>query len=751
MNRDAAKAYLKEQLPAYLNSRGISIKKAMCCLNPAHSDRNPSMSYDANQHRVHCFACGVSYDIFDLVAMEYKIADPQGAGFFEVLNKTAEILDVVLDDAGSKPSSAPVSSYGIISDRNRKAQEQRERLSFPSERYDFTGEANAAAAAAKNSPDAMEHFAKRGLSASTVERFKLGYTTGVNDFLRRFPELHTKSRKQGAYRYVIPCLSADGSCHYFAFEIADRAKCDEYNQKYRKPGTPKPESIPTGEEWNLPATLFNEWYLMQRNAEGIVFVTEGYYDALAFEELGYRAVALGGTAAKRFLTLCQRYKPGLVFVDALDRDDAGRKAAEGIASAMATLKARFIVTDDLFGGAKDAGEALVADREGFARRLSSFVHSLSEAIEKEELPACAADYLDSFLEDIKDRAGTPCISTGFPALDEQLDGGLYEGLYVVGAISSLGKTTLLLQIADQLAARGQDVILFSLEMSRSEIMSKSISRLTRQLCADVRDAKTNRGITDYSRWARYSEREKALIASAVESYRKQASHIFIVEGNGNVGFEEVRAEVERLVRKNRKPVVIIDYLQILKPFDFRASDKQNVDKAVFELKRLSRDYKLTVIGISSFNRDNYSAAVSMQAFKESGAIEYSSDVLIGLQLHGQELKDFDIKEAKRRDPREIEVHILKNRNGAADGVAYFNYHKMFNLYEEATPSTWAYPPIKPKARAAGSASEPPAKTGSTDNPYSGKSKGKRTSEVPEASDTEFVQIALSADEDLPFF
>ena len=44
------------------------------------------------------------------------------------------------------------------------------------------------------------------------------------------------------------------------------------------------------------------------------------------------------------------------------------------------------------------------------------------------------------------------ISTGFPALDDLLDGGLYPGLYSMGAITSLGKTTFALQIADYIAA-----------------------------------------------------------------------------------------------------------------------------------------------------------------------------------------------------------------------------------------------------------------------------------------------------------
>lgn len=67
--------------------------------------------------------------------------------------------------------------------------------------------------------------------------------------------------------------------------------------------------------------------------------------------------------------------------------------------------------------------------------------------------------------------------TGFANIDAQA-GGLYSGLYVLAAISSLGKTTFALQLADQLAASGHDTIFFSMEQSRLELVSKSIARYT---------------------------------------------------------------------------------------------------------------------------------------------------------------------------------------------------------------------------------------------------------------------------------
>ena len=101
-----------------------------------------------------------------------------------------------------------------------------------------------------------------------------------------------------------------------------------------------------------------------------------------------------------------------------------------------------------------------------------------------------------------------------------------------------------------------------------------------------------------------------------------------------------------------------------------------------ELKRISRGFKTPVIGISSFNRDNYNNAVSMQAFKESGAIEYSSDILIRLQLKGAGDKDFDPTEAKKKNPREIELVILKNRNGQTGTKIPLEFYPLFNYFTE---------------------------------------------------------------------
>lgn len=333
-------------------------------------------------------------------------------------------------------------------------------------------------------------------------------------------------------------------------------------------------------------------------------------------------------------------------------------------------------------------------------------HDAYMKIQQQEFEAAKDDYLLSsayntlpaFVDGIEDSVNTPVISTGFNNLDVILDGGLYEGLYTIGAISSLGKTTLALQIIDQIAQQGQDCIIFSLEMARYELIAKSISRNTFLSAEQKSLAKTTRGITSGTRWKNYSDEEKNLINTALRNYQQYADHIFIHEGVGDIGIEQIKEVVNNhIFLLHRKPVILIDYLQILDPVDRRATDKWNTDKAVLELKRLSRDCKIPILAISSFNRQSYIEPVNMGAFKESGAIEYSADVLIGLQYEGMDYKDDerdgdrqkrirklikDMEQAARSgEAQQIQVKVLKSRNGSK-GQTSFNFYAMFNCFLE---------------------------------------------------------------------
>lgn len=510
----------------------------------------------------------------------------------------------------------------------------------------------------------------RNISLETLRRFKVGFVENWK---------HPKTPNSGASpRLIIPT----GNGSYLARSTVDESK------------------IKVGK-----VQIFNVEAL--RTARQPVFVVEGEIDALSIIDLGFEAIALGSTSNVDLLlrvmhetisidedvNIISREDAStraskLSFVLALDEDEAGRKATDKLAEELSRLNFPFYRTDGLYGDFKDANEALTHSRQNFTSRLEKTlqdaVNRVLEGISAERnlyLQNSAANYVDDFINGVHNRANTTCIPTGFSQLDAVLDGGLFEGLYVFGAISSLGKTTLVLQIADQIAQQQQNVLIFSLEMARAELMAKSISRLT-LLSGNHRNAKTTRGITVGSRYADYSVQELETINRAVEKYRSYAQNIFIHEGIGDIGTAQIREEIARHMRvTGRKPVVVIDYVQILAPADIRATDKQNTDKAVLELKRISRDFKLPILGISSFNRTSYREAVTMSAFKESGSLEYGSDVLIGLQLKGAGSDNFDVDAAKQVDPRQIELVILKNRNGATGAHLDFNYYAKFNYFD----------------------------------------------------------------------
>lgn len=307
-----------------------------------------------------------------------------------------------------------------------------------------------------------------------------------------------------------------------------------------------------------------------------------------------------------------------------------------------------------------------------------------------------AGFLDNFTTggDGRERL----IKTGFNFFDDttcNLYGGLGEGLYILGAVSSLGKTTFCFQLAEQIAKMGTPVLFFSLEQSRKELLSKGISRRTYQLAQrQSRKAVVAQRIANPILYRKLPDNQKALVEWAIEDAKKEDEKLFIFEGTQNgrrLGVEDIRRVVNSAYMAfHVAPVVFVDYLQILPPEKDmeRATDKQITDVAVTKLKELSRNFHTPVFAISSFNRASYKDPVNMASFKESGAIEYSSDILLALQFKGmdnEKKKDSkgnwkyenDAERSKRIDdlmdsitqdkknlaPVDIEVKCLKNRNG----------------------------------------------------------------------------------------
>ncbi len=657
MNRDQAKEYIQNHAAELLTADG-SGKGYICPICNSGSGKNGTGITTKDGTHFTCWTgCYTNADIIDIIGLQYGESDYSGK-----LERTAELMGLTIDNSRDYTPRKP--DTPLISERTEPAE---------TDYTDFFLQAN-------SHIDETEYH--RGISSATLNRFKVGYVAEWRH--PKAPNAPTSPR------LIIP------TSKYSYLARDTRAELTDTQKKYSKSKVGKTH-------------LFNIKAL--QTATTPVFIVEGEIDALSIIDVGGEAVGLGSVVMiKTLLNLLAKQTPTQPLIIALDNDQAGEKNISKLTEGLKSLNISFTIYQR-FNGFKDANDALTSNREDFKKAVFKAIESAENKAEddREEIIAelrreSVAYSLQDFRNDIKASESVAYYPTGFSELDELLDGGLYPGLYIVGAISSLGKTTFCLQIADQVAKAGNDVLIFSLEMARNELIAKSISRLTFTINkgrnGDEKDAKTTRGILTGSRYSNYSPAELDLIAAAIDDYSYYSEHIYINEGIGDIGVEQIRERVARHKKiTGKSPVIIIDYLQILAPYDIKATDKQNTDKAVMELKRLSRDYSAPIIGISSFNRDNYTAPVNLTSFKESGAIEYSSDVLIGLQYEGMDYKtgekdgdrqkrirkllDDQTDIAKEGKAQTVQVKVLKNRNGSK-GDAALQFVPMFNYFYETS-------------------------------------------------------------------
>ena len=615
MASDNKTEYLKTMLSRYLTVKhGIDIRKPFKCLNPSHDDQHPSMSYYDKGNLVKCFSCGATYDLFDLIGIDYGLHE------FKAQKAQAEALypTGIID----KPLFAN-QAYPTTNTKNKSKAEAA---------MQSTND-NTASTTPANDPESFHqhihqttYFQDRGISQEVIDRFKLGYDP---------------STKQ----VIMPVKG----------EFYIRRSTDPMAQnkdRYRLPAGIKKE-------------LFNAEALSQKKP---VFITEGIIDALSIITAGHEALALPAATDINLLKdeIKKRIEaqslPELILC--LDNDEAGQKAAHELSEYLKKNKlphSAAIIPKEY----KDANGYLKASK-------SAFKGFLSDAIEGEDNTSLSfhvlsiqnANNLDFY------------IPTGFDKLDSSLDRGLYEGLIVLGAIPSLGKTTFALQMALQMAEAGNHVYFYSLEQSARELTIKLLSNKMSKPIADIR-----RIARSFCKNQNISEQDYNEFVKASDSLHK-LNNFRIIERCRSA--EAIAKDVQRrYYRTGEQAMIIIDYLQILETPGARLTDKQAVDQNITALKRLSADFHVPVMAISNLNRENYDKDITMKAFKESGGIEYSTDVLLGMQFTAmRENKDnIDLDDLKEANPRKVQIKILKNRNGQAGGWINFDYNAMLNQFQ----------------------------------------------------------------------
>lgn len=611
--------------------------------------------------------CYSDADIFQIIGLEYGLT-----GFADQFTKACEIFGYSVDYGGK--GTQKVSTLTLKPKQREYRNDTSSTATQTGKTEDFTSFYE------ESSRHITETDYHRGISLQTLKRFGVGY---VPEW--RHPK--APSSVPTSPRLIIP-----NSNGYLARDT--RKELTDEQRKYAKQRVGH-------------VGLFNADALKQSDSP--IWIMEGEFDALSIIDAGGQAMALCSTTnAGKLIDAVKAKSPTVPLILALDNDEAGEEAGTKIAEALQPLNF-FLYRNSLPKPYKDANEYLMADREGFAEWVRAETSGVSERAEEAEAKEtesfereAVAYHLPRFMDMVSRNRDRQAIPTGFQNLDIILGGGLYAGLYFIGAVSSLGKTTFALQIADRVAQEGHGVLIFSLEMSRYELMAKTLSRLSAlgsyDMCDSLAFAKTTREVL----LGEFTPDEERVMMGAIEEYAKFGEHVHITEGVGDVGTATIRAKTEQYIKHmKRPPVIVIDYTQILKAPDKGLTDKQAVDVNVVELKRISRDYDTPVIGISSFNRENYSKPLNMASFKESGSIEYSSDVLIGLCFSGWDFKvtakgtvESDamrmtrLQDIRKRNemkpvdqPLNLELKVLKNRNGRK-GSCFFNFFPAFNLFEE---------------------------------------------------------------------
>lgn len=260
------------------------------------------------------------------------------------------------------------------------------------------------------------------------------------------------------------------------------------------------------------------------------------------------------------------------------------------------------------------------------------------------------------------------IPTGFIDLDEKLSGLQRSDLVVLAARPSLGKTSLALGIAQNIAFSGIPVGFFSLEMSKDQVVDRLIASAS--------------GVNLWQlRTGRLGDDDFTAIRNALDQLAKAP---FFVDDVASPTIMQIRAMARRLQAEHKNlGLVVVDYLQLIKGPDAIESRVQEVSEISRSLKGLAKELNIPVLAISQLSRAvemRQDAIPRLSDLRESGSIEQDADVVMFVYRED--------KVKKNSDRRNIaEILIEKHRNGPTgkiellfdeDTVSFQSLAKNFN-------------------------------------------------------------------------
>jgi len=423
MNRSDAAREVKTRYAEYLQPAkkkvaGKTTYICPLCGNGTGKDGD-GMSIDPHGDgtQLKCFKCGFYGDIVDLYQQEHNC--DVGAAFTALYDRFGIIIDAEprryewpAEKQATRTATEPRNEGEGVKVPPATENAAEGEIEAAESKPDFTGYYKICKDHI-NDDAAQAYLSFRGLSNDLAARYWLGYD----------PAKHL---------LIIPAARS----YYAARDTTGKAE-----RRYNNPA-------------GVPIELFNKAAL--QNADGRpVFITEGAINALSIIEAGGEALALQGAGNwQKLLNELKQNRTRSTLIICLDNDDAGEKATAKLADGLRELNIPYI-TADICGQHNDPNEALTADRAAFIEAVAATERGTSK-------PDNTADYIArSMTGEIEALRAQSNRKTGFPNLDAEA-GSIYAGLYAVGGISSVGKTTFISQLADQMAEQGQHVLFFSM-------------------------------------------------------------------------------------------------------------------------------------------------------------------------------------------------------------------------------------------------------------------------------------------------
>lgn len=483
-----------------------------------------------------------------------------------------------------------------------------------------------------SSDAAIKYLESRGISLDSIVEFNIGYDPAwINP---------ANQAAKSSERIIIP--RSDSS--YLARAL--------HNGDYSKMSAGR-------------SCLFNAHRFEDAGKYGFVCVVEGELDAIALEQLGFAAIGLCSTSGKdRFIQAAKEAKAGAFYVLALDNDKAGGLAQSYIAEKLSLMGISYIDADRaaLYGEHNDPAQTAKEDKTGFIERMgqiySRVLQIKQEMKEAEQLQEelrnerTSTGILENFLEVVQTNRFEP-ISTEFPALDRKLGGGfLKQSLVMLAAAPAAGKTAFAQQIFEGIAQNGDRNVLFiNLEMSREQLMARSLSRIAYGMGERITAPEILQGY-------QWTNQQKNIVYNAAEVFKDVSSGIVYNPDDITPDIDSILDYIEREAESAERsgspaPIVVIDYLQLLagKP---KEDIQDSIKRALFGLKKYAISHDTIVFCILASNREsNKSGKITLESGRDTSAIEYTADVFLGLYYEDAENLD--------AQPRDIVLDVLKSR------------------------------------------------------------------------------------------